>query len=178
LEREKKKKLKELPEQEKIKKAGKVKYLLRLRDAIDRKNIYGIEEALIRFSEIDRVKNNGGGETGYFKHVLPKYLKTKRYLKKIQGSFYCSIALFISTIILSLIFIVITDSSYSNNYYRVIILFSISCLFFIIGFIKTIYLLWFSLSQNIGMEQYKIKICQDLRNKYQKINNLYTSLKM
>lgn len=55
-----------------------------LRDAIYRKNIYGIEVGLRRIS-IQEIKNvDTPNSTGYSKHALPKYLKTKQILSYLK----------------------------------------------------------------------------------------------
>ena len=63
-----------------------------LSDAIDRKNIYGVQKVLKHLAIIE-VQNNSCSTTGYKKHVYPQFLKTITHLNRVKYVGFTIIAL-------------------------------------------------------------------------------------
>ncbi|MCK4760731.1 MAG: hypothetical protein KAW12_00930 [Candidatus Aminicenantes bacterium] len=83
------------------------KYWKRLRDAISRKNIYGVYEGLLRITikEIETIKKPK--ETGYSKRVLKFFEKTKKIL--------CCLKFFLSIIVILSIGIISNILTYDQK---------------------------------------------------------------
>jgi len=137
------------------------KYIKRLRDAIYRKNIYGIEEGIRRISRKEIESKETPNEKGYSKHALPKFLKTKRILNRLKF-------LLVFIILLSIVCVLIhlfntpnlTDIKFSV---------CIKCImdiglwsFTIIFFISIVYAVLFSIYFKTPHEKEKIEECKNL----------------
>lgn len=147
-------------------------YFRRLRDSIDRKNIYGIEEGLIRIA-IKEIKTNSKTVRGYCKNILPKFIETKRYQKCIKCLSMLVISLFVITIILC--FFSIRATEYGYQYYDIdaTTLFYIVSFLFIVSLIMTACFIYKSNSKLVGFEKVTKEECCKLKNENPEIKKLY-----
>ncbi|WP_138429070.1 hypothetical protein [Fodinibius saliphilus] len=148
------------------------KYYRRLRGSIDRNNIYGVEEGLIRIA-IKETKTNNKTIHGYCKHILPKFIETKNYKKGIKCLSMWVISLFALTIILC--FFSIRATEYGYHYYDIdaITLFYIVSSFFVVSLFMTAYLIFKSNFQLVGFENVTKEECCKLKNENPEIKELY-----
>ena len=142
----------------------------RLRDAVLRKNIYGIEEGII-YGAINELKKQNLSEKGFYCHVLPIYIKTKKSLKHLV--LFSIITL--SALFLSMIGVLtkITLEYYKDSCMTCSAL--ILLIIIAIAFILTMYIIGYSILKKVGFEKDKIDECKKLRKENPEIDKLYYS---
>jgi len=148
------------------------KYFRRLRGSIDRNNIYGVEEGLIWIA-IKEIETDSKTDHGYFNHILPKFIETKKYQKCIKYLSMLVISLFVITIILC--FFSIRATEYGYQYYGTdaITLFCIVSSLFVVSLFFTACLIFKSTFKLVGFEKVTKERCNDLKNKNPEIQKLY-----
>ncbi len=139
---------------------------LRMKNAISRKNIYGVEESLIH-AAINELKQPIRSKYGYYKNVLPKFISSKKSMVILKIMAYICILILFGVIALSIIS-EIPKILFEISSLKILILIMLA-----ISIIFTIVILTIALFKKVGFEKFKKKSCKELRQKNPKIDKLY-----
>jgi|AntAceMinimDraft_16_1070373.scaffolds.fasta_scaffold34715_1 hypothetical protein len=143
------------------------KHFLRLKNAISRNNIYGVEESLIT-ATINELKKTKSDNTGYYDNVLPKFIKAKKALYLLIIIAYICILILFAIISLSIISTIPELLKISSGLLPYFIFIGLA-----FSIILSIVIMTISLFKKVGFEKEKYKSCKCLRIKNPKINKLY-----
>lgn len=137
----------------------------RLRDAIHRKNLYGIEEAVLHFTieEIKAAKQDLA-TNGYYLHVYPKFIDTKRTLNILKWTTAIALTLCFTSLLYSLISLSQIDSI--NNYNCIILS---NVILFTVAEVFSIYVVINSLFKILPFEKDKVQEDKKLDKELKKV---------
>jgi len=139
------------------------KYWARLRDAIYRKNIYGIEEGIRRISIREIKIHENPGTTGYSRHALKKFLKTKKMLLTLK---FLLVSVFLMSLLTILVNLIVNGKLISLNLISdctMWVLNILQIIFVILYFCLIIFSVIYSLYFRTPHELEKIKECRSLK---------------
>ena len=138
----------------------------RLRDAIDRKNIYGIEEILLVLT--NQEFETGITETGYVNNVYKNFRNTKEFLKTSKIGTIVNICVLIIPLILSIVNInQIPEILLKSNEVQNCILWNTTFIF-ISSLVLTMAFVAYLILWRVGFEKTKIDESKSLKKDYKK----------
>jgi hypothetical protein len=136
-------------------------YVQRLRDAVFRKDIYGIEEILRRICSLEKTRAKLN-ENGYIKQAFPFFIETQKILKRLKF-------LLIIIVILSLLSCLLNLLCSNNSYYfnslssfGQIIFYSINVVMTTLFFTIVVSSIRYSIYKKTPREQQKYDICKKM----------------
>ncbi len=138
----------------------------RLRGSIALKEIYGIEEVLIKFTHAEIIDSSKEepGITGFKRKALPLFLETKSEFNIIKTLTGTAVGVLMLIIILSL---------YSILFPSCDIIFIISSILIVAGIVLSLILLYWTLIKTVGQEKYKNVTVSNLLKEYPEVNKIY-----
>jgi glycosyltransferase involved in cell wall biosynthesis len=146
-------------------------YLNRLRDAIFKKDIYGVEEAFLRITLKELLTRKFIPLTGYVKKSFPIFKKHKRYLNGLK--ILLLVVILFSVIISSYEQIISMDInrifSWDQKFINLCILLAFS--------IIIIFAIWYSIFKLAGVEKEEKNISKDLYKEWKYANMFFIDIK-